>query len=126
MFISRKHVREKLLPDAERDELIRTYGEAIIPILSKLIDAKAEEQAQRYEAGWTKWLNAFSDDVTRENDQLLVTRAKAATMLGVSLSSIKRLEERGELPKPQRFGQRTVRHQLRDILAFAKSLPNHS
>ena len=42
-------------------------------------------------------------------------------MLGISLSSIKRLEERGELAEPMKFGERTVRHRLNDIPAFAKS-----
>ena len=122
MLISRAHVREKLLPDDEREALIRPYGEAIRPILGKLLDAKAEELAQRYEASWSRWLADLNAHVARENGQILVTRDKAAEMLGVSLSSIKRLEERGELPKPQRFGERTVRHRLNDILAFAKSM----
>ena len=120
MFVSRKAIRDKLLPDSEREELIRQYGEAVRPILERLLDEKAEKQAQRYEDAWERWLSDLSAEAARENDQVLVTRNAAAKMLGISLSSIKRLEERGELPKPKKFGERTVRHKLADILAFAK------
>jgi len=126
MFFNRKAVKGKLLPDNERQELIRQYGEAIRPILEKLLDAKAEELSQRYEGSWEKWLAEWKAEAVRENDQVLVTRDDAAQMLGISLPSVKRLEERGELPKPRRFGKRNVRHKLSDILAFAKGtgLPN--
>jgi predicted DNA-binding transcriptional regulator AlpA len=50
----------------------------------------------------------------------MVSRKKAAEMLSVSLSTIQRLEERGDLPQPEHFGGRTVRHRLEDIVAFAR------
>jgi predicted DNA-binding transcriptional regulator AlpA len=126
MFIYRKPVRERLLPEREREEMVRQYGEMIRPMLEELLDAKAEELAARYEGAWDKWFANLNASVVRENEDLLVTRDKAAKMLGISLSSIKRLEERGELPKPRKFGERTVRHRLTDILAFARTMPTRS
>ena len=113
----RENLRERLLPAGEREELVRLYGELVLPTLEKLLDAKIEELASRYEEAWA-WARAFAP--LKETDGIrLVTRKKAAEMLGVSLSSIQRLEKRGDLPEPERFG-RTVRHELDDIVAFAK------
>jgi predicted DNA-binding transcriptional regulator AlpA len=125
-MFSRKHAREQLLPERERDKLIQQYGEVIRPMLDSLLDAKAEVLATQYESAWRRWFADCKASVVREDGEVLVTRDKAAEKLGISLSSIKRLEERGELPKPQKFGRRTVRHRLNDILAFAKSLPSRS
>jgi predicted DNA-binding transcriptional regulator AlpA len=106
----RENLREKLLPAEEREELV------ILPTLEKLLDAKVEELASRYEKAWANIFAPF-----KEADGIrLVTHKEAAEMLGVSLSSIQRLEKRGDLPEPERFGSRTVRHKLDDIVAFAK------
>jgi predicted DNA-binding transcriptional regulator AlpA len=125
-MFSRKHIKEKLLPDREYDELVLRFGEVVRPMLEELLNAKADAVATRYERAWSKWIDNLNASVVRENEDLLVTRDKAAKMLGISLSSIKRLEERGELPQPHKFGERTVRHRLTDILAFAKSMPTRS
>jgi len=81
-----------------------------------------EALAARYETGWR---NAFEHLRDEHEGVPMVSRKKAAELLGVSLSTIQRLEERGELPEPERFGPRTVRHQLKDIVEFArgKGLP---
>ena len=68
------------------------YGKLVLPTLEKLLDAKIEELASRYEEAWAR---AFAP--LKETDGIrLVTRKKAAEMLGVSLSSIQRLEKRGD------------------------------
>jgi len=38
------------------------------------------------------------------------------------ISTIQRLGRTGDLPEPQRYGHRTVRHRVGDIRAFARSL----
>jgi hypothetical protein len=48
----RQHLREKLLPASDRDELVRLHGELILPALTKLLDAKVEELGARYERAW--------------------------------------------------------------------------
>lgn len=53
-------------------------------------------------------------------DELLCTREDAATMLAVSLSTIKRMEEASELPEPIKIGERGVRHRIVDIEKLAK------
>jgi len=55
-------------------------------------------------------------------DQLLVSRSEAAAMLGVSLSTIKRMEHTGELPEPIKFNERIVRHRLVDIEEVARTM----
>jgi predicted DNA-binding transcriptional regulator AlpA len=73
------------------------------------------ELAARHEKSW----RGLFEYLRQDDDVVLVSREQAAKMLGICLSSIQRLEKRGELPEPHRFGERTVRHQLKDILAFA-------
>ena len=112
-------LRRRLMPPQEQEAFLRTYGEAVRPMLEAILDAKVAELGDRYAKTWL----AFGEHL-KETDRgaVLVSRDEAAEMLGVSLSSIQRLEKRGELPKPQRFGARTVRHQLEDILAFANRM----
>jgi predicted DNA-binding transcriptional regulator AlpA len=113
-------LRRKLMPPDEQEALLRQYGEVVRSVLETTLDAKVEELADRYQKSWGGFFEYFRND-----DVILVSREQAAEMLGVSLSSIQRLEKRGELPKPQRYGTRIVRHQLKDIVAFArgKGLP---
>jgi excisionase family DNA binding protein len=112
----RDTLRRNLMSPADQEAFLRTYGEAMRPMLEATLDAKVEELAARYEKAW----HAFGEYLRSDEAGVLVSRDEAAEMLGVSLSSIQRLEKRGELPEPQRFGARTVRHRLEDIRAFAK------
>ncbi len=114
----RQHLREKLLPAGDRDELVRLHGELILPALSKLLDAKVEELGARYERAWRGYFAALKEDDSGK----LITREEAAERLSCSVSTIQRLEKSGELPEPKRYGHRTVRHKLSDIRAFAESL----
>src|SRR5262245_43888375 len=116
----RANLREKLFPAVEREKLVRLYGELVLPALEKLLDAKVEELGARYEKSWHAF-GKYLRDASAEPGAILVSREEAAEMLGVSLSSIQRLEERGELPQPKRFGKRTVRHRIDDVFAFARS-----
>ena len=114
-----KHaIRRRLMSPDEQAAFLRTYGEAVRPVLEAALDARVEELASRYEKTWRAMGEYLQD---KDSSALLVSREEAAEMLGISLSSIQRLEKRGELPQPKRFGLRTVRHRLDDILAFAKS-----
>jgi excisionase family DNA binding protein len=110
-------LRRKLLSPVEEETLLRTYGEVLRPILEKVLDERVEELADRYQKAW----GGFFAHMRDEHDGIpMVSRSKAAELLGVSLSTIQRLEERGELPQPEHFGARTVRHRLEDIVAFAR------
>jgi predicted DNA-binding transcriptional regulator AlpA len=110
-----ENLRERLLPAADREELARLHGELTLPALEKLLDAKVEELAIRYEEAWTR---AFA--TLKQDDGELLTRKKVAERLGCRISTIQRLEKSGELPEPERYSHRTVRHELRAIIAFAK------
>jgi len=61
---------------------------------------RVEELAARNEESW----HGFFEYLRGDGDAVLVTREQAAKILASSL----RLEKRGELPKPQHFGVRTV------------------
>jgi predicted DNA-binding transcriptional regulator AlpA len=113
----RENLREKLFPTTDREELVRLHGELILPMLEKLLDAKIEELARRYEKAWTGAFATLNED----DGDILKSREEVAEMLGISLSSVQRLEQRGELPEPKRFGRRTVRHRLKAIRDFATS-----
>lgn len=114
----RQNLREKLLPENDRGELVRQYGELIRPMLTALLDAKVEELAVRYEKAWRAAFATLKED----ESGTLKTREEVAELLGCSVSTIQRLEQSGELPKPRRYGHRTVRHLLSDIRAFAQGL----
>jgi hypothetical protein len=117
MAITRKEaLRRRLMPPAEQEAFLRTYGEIVRPILEAVLNARVEELAARHEESW----RGFFEYLTQDADVILVSREQAAKMLSVSVASIQRLEKRGELPEPQRFNQRTDRHQLKDILEFAR------
>jgi excisionase family DNA binding protein len=86
--------------------------------LTALLDARVEELAARYEEAWRAAFATLKED---ENG-VLKTREEAAELLGCSISTIQRLEKSGELPKPRRYGHRTVRHLLSDLRAFIQTL----
>lgn len=112
--------KDKLLPLAERAELEALYGKVIGPIIDAKLEAKAQELVALHAESVRQVLDhALADTIDR--DTLLASRDEAAKLLGVSLSTIKRMEESGELPEPIKFGERTVRHRLIDIEAIAKS-----
>jgi excisionase family DNA binding protein len=116
-FWKKDAIRRKLMTPAEQEDFLRAYGEAARPVLEAVLDAKVEELAARYEKGW----RGIFEHMRNEHEGVpMVPRKKAAEMLGVSLSTIQRLEERGELPQPEHFGARTVRHRLEDIMSFAR------
>jgi len=114
----RHNLREKLLPAQDREELVRLHGELILPALTALLDEKVEELAARYEKAWRAAFATLKEDESSE----LKTREEVAELLSCSVSTVQRLEKSGELPKPRRYGHRTVRHRLGDIRAFAQGL----
>jgi predicted DNA-binding transcriptional regulator AlpA len=114
----RANLREKLLPAADREELARLHGELILPVLERLLDAKVEELAIRYEKAWRSAFATLKED----DGAKLISREQVAELLGCSIQTIQRLEKSGELPEPLRYGHRTVRHELSTIRAFAESL----
>jgi len=76
-------------------------------MLEAVLDERVEELASRYEKGWRGIFEHMRDE---HEGVLRVTRRQAAKMLRVSLSTIQRLVKRGELPQPEHWGARTVRH----------------
>lgn len=120
-FWDKAAIRDKLMPLREQEAFLRTYGEAAKPMLEAVLDARVDALAARYKKAWGKFLKLPPNSIVIDPiGPLLVTREEAAKMLNISLSTIKRMEASGELPEPQRFGERAVRHKLDDILAFAR------
>lgn len=114
-------VKAQLLPPSERAQLEAQLGKLVGPLIDAKLEAKAIEMLDRYQKAWMRTFQDFWRDVVEHGDALLVTREDAAKLLGVSLSTIKRMEKSGELPEPMSFGERTVRHKQSDIEAFAKT-----
>src|SRR5215468_1810924 len=96
-FWKKDAIRRKLMTPAEQEDFLRTYGEAARPMLEAVLDERVEELAARYEKAWGGIFAHMRDE---HEGVPMVSRRKAAEMLGVSLSTIQRLEERGELPPP--------------------------
>lgn len=114
-----KH-RANLLPAADRAELDAMFGKIIGPLIDAKLEAKARELVQRYQDAWSRAFVQINGDGMMPRDQLLCTREDAATMLCVSLSTIKRMEADGHLPEPIQVGERGVRHRLVDIEVLAR------
>lgn len=110
-------LKERLMPPSEREAFLSQYGQLVAPILEELLEAKAKELVARYAATLAGILDRTDGTIPR--DRLLCTREEAGEMLGVSLSTIKRMEQSGELPEPVRFGERQVRHRLVDVERIA-------
>lgn len=114
-----KH-KADLMPPAERTALIEQFGKAIEPWLDAKLEAKAHELVDRYQAKMLATWGKIFGDGEHPRDELICTREVAAKMLAVSLSTIKRMEEAGELPEPIKIGERGVRHRIVDIEKLAK------
>ena len=106
----------KLLPAIDRDALEATWGRIIGPWLDAKLEAKAVEVVARSQESWRKALDC---DIGLPRDQLLCSREDAAKMLGVSLSTIQRMEG-GELPEALTIGERNRMHRLIDIEGLAR------
>jgi len=111
-------LKAKLLPAADREEIETLYGKAVGPIIDAKLEARAQELLGEYRQAWQKTYSDFFGDMT-QREVLLVSREEAAALLNVSLSTIKRMEDSGELPEPRKFGERNVRHRLVDIERIA-------
>ena len=109
---------ELLLPE-ERAALESQLGAIVGPIIDAKLEAKAVELVERYRQSWLSVFKSVFGETT-DRDRFLVSRDEAAELLGVSLSTVKRMEESGQLPEPIKLGERIVRHRLIDVEALAK------
>ncbi|MEM1306966.1 MAG: hypothetical protein AAGG99_05525 [Pseudomonadota bacterium] len=126
--ITRERIDEakaKLLTPSERAELERALGAVAGPLIDQKLEAKAVELIGRYEQSWSKLLATWNADTT-DRSQLLVSRDEVAQMLGVSLSTVKRMESTGELEEPIKFNERVVRHRLVAIERLARTRKMHA
>jgi predicted DNA-binding transcriptional regulator AlpA len=112
-------LKAELLPPSERAKLEDLYGKVIGPIIDAKLEAKAQELLARQSKNLTQVLSELLGPDDR--DARLISRQSAAELLGVSLSTIKRMEASGELPEPIKFGEHTVRHRLIDVEAIART-----
>ncbi len=111
--------KAQLLSPAERAIIEAQFGQLVGPIIDAKLDAKARELMASQEARWRQVLHDLVGD-DPEHAARLISREQAAELLGVSLSTVKRMEERGELPEPIRFNDRVVRYRLVDIEKVAR------
>jgi len=110
--------RDRLLPADEEARLIRQHGEAIRPVLDKLLDEKAAKLGKSYGDAWAGMLAALLDDAKNPSEQQLLSHAEAARMLGCSVATMKRLVLDGRLPKPVKISEHRIGHRLSDLKAF--------
>lgn len=115
-----ERTKPQLLSPAEREALLSQVGSIIEPLLDAKLEAKALELLERYGDRWLGTLSTILGDGEFPREELLCTREAAAKMLGVSLSTIKRMEAAGELPEPIKLGERRVAHRIVDIEKLAK------
>jgi predicted DNA-binding transcriptional regulator AlpA len=108
-----------LLSPAERAAFEAQFGQLVGPIIDAKLDAKARELMASQADRWRQVLHDVAGPEP-EHAARLVSREQAAKLLDVSLSTVKRMEERGELPEPIKFNERVVRHRLVDIEKVAR------
>ncbi len=114
-----ERTKMQLLSAAEREELLTQVGRVIEPLLDAKLEAKALELLERYGEHWLGMLATTFGDGEHPREELLCTREEAAKMLGISLSTIKRMEAAGELAEPIKLGERRVAHRVVDIEKIA-------
>ena len=107
--------RERLLPAQEEARLVRQFGEAIVPVLDKLLDEKVDKLAERYDGSMTKMLDYLIAETQEEIGQRLLSHSEAAKMLGCSVSTVKRMVAEGRLPEPLRISEHRIGHRIADI-----------
>ncbi len=108
-------VREKLVPPHEEARLVRQYGEAIQPVLDKLLDEKAAKLAESYERSWAKLGDRLAAETADQTAPQLLSHAEAAKMLGCSVSTVKRMVAEGRLPQPVKLSEHRIGHRFADI-----------
>lgn len=115
------NMKDKLLPPADRAQLETMYGQSIGPWLDAKLEAKAQEMLARFRDAWAQTWKDWAGENAMERAELLISREEVAEMLDVSLSTVKRMEVSGELPKPRKVGKsgKIVRHRLVDIEELA-------
>jgi predicted DNA-binding transcriptional regulator AlpA len=109
------NAREKLLPPHEEARLVQQYGEAIRPVLEKVLDEKAVALSKKYEESWMKFGDYLVAETREEIGQKLLSHSEAAKMIGCSVSTIKRMVAEGRLPKPVQLSEHRIGHRLADI-----------
>jgi len=140
--------RGKLMSEAEREAFIRDHGEVMRPMLERLLDEKAAKIVEGYEKSWASALGNGEPDpsecrlmtaqeaatlvamplstikrlkalgLDHEIGQRLLSHEQAATFLGCSVASIKRMVRDGRLPDPVQIGERRIGHRLTELEAF--------
>ncbi|AGK59931.1 hypothetical protein HYPDE_41313 [Hyphomicrobium denitrificans 1NES1] len=108
-------VREKLLPAQDEARIIKQYGEAIRPVLDHLLDEKAAELANSYDASWRKLGEYLTAETREQTAQQLLSHEEVARMLGSSVATVKRMVQDGRLPKPVQISERRIGHRYADI-----------
>ena len=109
-----------LLPPADRAELEAIYGKVIGPLIDAKLEAKARELVHRYMDGWVAAFDRINGDGMMPRDRLLVSKEEACELLGISLSTFKRLENAGELPERVTLRERVILYPLVEIEKMAK------
>lgn len=108
-------IREKLLPAHEEARLVQQYGEAIRPVLNKVLDEKADGLAKAQEESWRKFGAYLTAETREQTEQQLLSHEKAAKMLGCSVATIKRMVYDGRLPEPVKISDRRIGHRYADL-----------
>ncbi|NOU05932.1 MAG: helix-turn-helix domain-containing protein [Hyphomicrobiaceae bacterium] len=116
-------MKERILPEGERKQLLATYGEAIRPILTKLLDERAAQLVDGWDRSFKSMGEYLSADDREALSRRLLTHAEAAQMLGCSVATVKRMVQQGRLPQPVEISERRIGHRMPDILAFVGTNP---
>ena len=108
-------VRERLVPAHEEARLVQQYGEAIRPVLDKLLDEKAAKLADSYDRTWSKLGATTAAEARDLTAPQLLSQAEAAKMLGCSIATIKRMVYEGRLPQPVQISECRIGHRYSDL-----------
>lgn len=106
-------IKAKLLPDADRAALEAELGRVAAPMIERLLEERAQRLLAEYRKSWSSLFRHLVGD-TKLRDDVLVDREAAAAMLGVSVSTVKRMEANDEL-EPIIVGERNVRYRVVQI-----------
>jgi predicted DNA-binding transcriptional regulator AlpA len=111
--------KAKLLSNAEREAIVRHYGEVVASQVDKVVAARGD----RIIDGFAKTMGVLANSLKPDDtSQRLLSHPEAATMLGVSVATVKRLVQDGRLPQPVKISEHRIGHRIDDLKAFCTSI----
>ena len=107
-----------LITEADREDVVKQYGEVVAEAVDKVVASRGDWIMESFARTMTKLANSLKPE---ENGPRLLSHADAATMLGVSVATIKRMVQDKKLPEPVQISHHRIGHRIEDLKAICET-----